>query len=405
MFLLRLIIMALRSLDANFLRSVLAALGVVIGVMAIISAMSIMEGQSKEILDKFKSLGSNVVYVVPKFIRRTGRIAGVAETLRLSDIPKIEAECDEIEAISPVVFMPQLLKYFTRTAQVSVRGTNAAFAGMHSFELAAGRFFTEEEADSENANVVVLGQSVAEKLFAGGEAIGKPIKVGNKGFRVIGVLEKHGAGGWANVDDSAYIPVRTALRRVLRQKQLGRLDIQGRSAETLNECEKQVRGVLRRTHKIRAGQKEDFEIFNEQRWMEAFKETSFIISAVFYSIASIALLVGGIGITNIMLVSVTERTQEIGVRIAVGARRGDILFQFMVEALIISTVGGAGGILMGLMFAHALEAILPGVIQVYTPPKIILTAVGVAVFIGLASGLYPAYMASRKDPVEALRFE
>ncbi len=406
MFLLRLVIMALRSLDANFLRSVLAALGVVIGVMAIISAMSIMEGQSKEILDKFKALGSNVVYVVPKFIRRTGRIAGVAETLRLSDIPELEAECgDEIEAISPVVFMMQLLKYFTRTAQVSVRGTNAAFADMHSFELAAGRFFTEEEADSENANVVVLGQSVAEKLFAGTEPIGKPIKIGNKGFRVIGVLERHGAGGWANVDDSAYIPVRTALRRVLRQKQLGRIDIKGRSAETLDECEKRVRGVLRRVHRIRPGQEEDFEIFNEQRWMEAFKETSFIISAVFYSIASIALLVGGIGITNIMLVSVTERTQEIGVRIAVGARRGDILFQFMVEALIISTVGGAGGILMGLMFANGLEAVLPGVIQVYTPPKIILIAVGVAVFIGLASGIYPAYMASRKDPVEALRFE
>lgn len=405
MFLLRLIIMALRSLDANFLRSVLAALGVVIGVMAIISAMSIMEGQKAEILGKFKALGSNIIFVVPSQIRRMGHYTGTAETLQLSDIPKIMDECQDVGGIAPVVYMPQLLKYFSRTAQAVVRGTNSDFAKMHSLEVESGRFFTEEESDSENAAVVVLGRSAAEKLFAGADPIGQAIKVGNKGFRVIGVLKRHGAGSWANVDDSAYIPIRTALRRVLRQKQLARLDVQGKNAQTLNELEKQIRGTLRRLHKIRPGQKEDFEIFNEQRWLEAFEETSLIISAVFYSIAGISLLVGGIGITNIMLVSVTERTQEIGVRIAVGARQGDILFQFMVEALIISAVGGAGGILMGMMFAGALEAILPGLIQVKTSAKVILTAVSVDVFVGLVSGIYPAYMASRKDPVEALRFE
>lgn len=405
MFLLRLIVMALRSLDANFVRSVLAALGVVIGVTAIISAMSIMEGQREEILGKFKALGSNILYVVPSHLRRMGHHTGTAKTLKMSDIAKIREECDGIQGVAPVVYMAQLLKYFKRTTQTVVRGTNTDFVGMHGLELESGRFFTPDESDSENATVVVLGKTVAEKLFAGADPIDRPIKIGNKGFRVIGVLEKHGAGSWANVDGSAYIPIRTALRRILRQKHLGRVDIQATDADKLDDLEKQVRGVLRRVHKIRAGQKEDCQVFNQQRWLDAFKESSLIISAVFYSIAGISLLVGGIGITNIMLVSVTERTREIGVRIAVGAKRGDILFQFMVEALIISGVGGVGGILLGVMFANILEAVLPGMIQVDTSAKVMATAVTIDVFVGLVSGIYPAFMASRKDPVEALRYE
>ena len=405
MFVLRLIITALRSLDANFLRSVLAALGVMIGVMAIISAMSIMEGQQEEILNKFQALGSNVIYVVPRFVMRTGKMGGVAETLKLKDIPKLHEECDLIDSIAPVVYLPQTLKYFNKSAQVTVRGTTVDFADMHSFEIDSGRFLSREESDAQNSTVVVLGFSVADKLFSGTDPVGRSIKVGNKTFRVIGVLKKHGAGSWGDVDDSAYIPVRTALKRVLRQKQLHRMDIRGKGPDTLKECERQIDGILRRLHRTRAGEKADFEIYNEQRWQDAFKESQLIMSAVFYSIAGISLLVGGIGITNIMLVSVTERTREIGVRIAVGAQQGDILIQFLVEALIISGVGGGGGILLGMMFGSALEAILPGMISVHTSASVIAWAVGVTMTVGLISGVYPAYTASRKDPVEALRFE
>ena len=405
MFFLRLVITALRSLDANFLRSVLAALGVVIGVMAIISAMSIMEGQQEKILGKFQALGSNVVYVVPQFIMRTVRMGGVAETLKLKDIPKLKEECDLIDSIAPVVYLPQTLKYFNRSAQVVVRGTTTEFADMHNFEMDSGRFLSPEESESQSSTVVVIGYSVADKLFSGTDPVGRSIKIDNKTFRVIGVLKKHGAGSWADVDGSAYIPVRTALKRVLRQKQLHRLDIRGNDPDKLKECERQVEGILRRLHGVRAGEKADFEIFNEQRWRETFNESKLIMSAVFYSITGISLLVGGIGITNIMLVSVTERTREIGVRLAVGARQGDILFQFLVEALIISAVGGVGGILMGMMFANVLEAVLPTVIEVHTSAEVIAWAVGVAMAVGLISGLYPAYKASRKDPVEALRFE
>jgi len=405
LFLLRLIITAMRSLDANFLRSVLATLGVVIGVMAVISAMSIMEGSRKEILGKFENLGSNVLYVMPAYKKLSGRAVGIAETLRLRDIGVLRDECGEIELIVPVVGTGQIVKYFSKTAQVTVTGTTHELAIMSGYKMGSGRFISAEEANAENTTVVVLGYSVADKLFSGAEAVGRAIKIGNKGFRVIGVLQKQGAVGLDDVDDSAFIPVRTALKRVMRQKYLHRLAIKSRDPDKLTECEKQVRGILRRAHKIRPGEEEDFRIFNQEQMLQTFNEIEAIMAAVFYSIAGISLVVGGIGITNIMLVSVTERTREIGVRMAVGARRGDILFQFMVEALIISSVGGGGGILTGAMFAHGLEAILPGVIKTDIPMKVVVWAVAVAFAVGLVSGIYPAYKASRKDPVEALRYE
>ncbi len=405
MFFFRLIKTALISLDANFLRSSLATLGVVIGVMAVISAMSILEGAREDILGKFQSLGSNMLYVMPAEKKLSGRTVGMAESLTLEDAETLRTEGREIGLIAPFVYAPQILKYFNKSAQVNVKGTTHQYADIHGYELMSGRFISPEESHSESASVVVLGYSVADRLFAGGEAVGRPIKIGNKGFRVVGVLRKQGAVGLDDVDNGAFIPVRTALRRVLRQKHLHRLTIKSSDPDRLTACEKEVRHILRRTHKIRAGEEQDFRIFNQQQMLQTFNEASLIFAAVFYSIAGISLVVGGIGITNIMLVSVTERTREIGVRIAVGARRGDILFQFMVEALIISTLGGALGLLMGMMFANAMEAVLPGIVKTTIPPKVIVWALTVAVLVGLVSGLYPAYKASRKDPVEALRYE
>ncbi len=404
MFFLRLIRTALRSLDSNFLRSVLATLGVMIGVMAVISAMSILEGARKDILGKFQKLGSNMLYVFPTEQKLSGRSVGLAETLRMKDIATIRNECPEVDLIAPLVYAPQILKYFRNSAQVAVKGTTHQYAEINDYKMSAGRFLSPEESNSENATVVVLGYSVADKLFQGASAIGRPIKVGNKGFRVIGVLQEQGAVGLDDVDDAAFIPVRTALRRVLRQKHLHRLTIKSRDPERLDECEQQVRKAMRIAHKVRPGEDQDFRIINQQQMLDQFNQASLIFAAVFYSIAGISLVVGGIGITNIMLVSVTERTREIGVRMAVGARRGDILFQFMIEALVISSIGGAGGLMLGWMFSHALGTILPFV-DTYTPPKVIVWAIGMAVFVGLISGIYPAYKASRKDPVEALRYE
>jgi putative ABC transport system permease protein len=403
-FFFRLISTAFRSLDANFLRSLLATLGVVIGVMAVISAMSILEGSRQEILSKFQSLGSNTLYIMPGMRKLEGRVAGMAETLQLSDIPTLKSECKEIELITPVLYATNTVKFFRESVQANVIGTTNTYAELNTYKPATGRFLSVEDSQSESSAVVVLGYAVADKLFAGAEPVGQPVKIGNMGFRVIGVMEKKGALGFSNVDDSVFISVRTALKRVLRQKYLHRLDIKSADPDKLSDCEREVRAILRRIHHIRPGEEEDFNIFNQQQALRTLNEATLIFAAVFYSIAGISLVVGGIGITNIMLVSVTERTREIGVRIAVGARRGDILFQFMVEALIISTVGGAVGLLLGLMFAHGLAKILP-VVRTSTPPKVIMWALGVAVFVGLASGIYPAFKASRKDPVEALRYE
>lgn len=404
MFFLRLIVTAFRSLDANFLRSLLATLGVVIGVAAVISAMSILEGSRQEILGKFQSLGSNMLYVTPGQRKLEGRAAGIAESLQLSDVTTLRTECAEVEAVAPFVAAPQTVKFFRQSVQTTVIGTTNTYATLNAYRPMAGRFLSAEDSASENSAVVVLGHSVAEKLFSGAEPVGQPVKIGNMGFRVIGVMEKKGAIGFTNVDDSVFIPVRTALKRVLRQKFLHRLDVKSRDPDKLDECERQVRAALRRAHRIRTGEEEDFGIFNQQQALKTLNEATLIFAAVFYSIAGISLVVGGIGITNIMLVSVTERTREIGVRIAVGARRGDILFQFMIEALIIGAVGGTVGLLLGLMFSHGLAKILP-IVKTSTPPKVIVTALTVAVVVGLISGIYPAFKASRKDPVEALRYE
>jgi putative ABC transport system permease protein len=403
-FFFRLISTAFRSLDANFLRSLLATLGVVIGVAAVISAMSILEGAQQEVLSKFQSLGSNVLYVTPGQKKLEGRSAGIAENLQLSDIPIVKSDCPEVEAVAPFVYAPQTLKFFRQSVQATAIGTTNAYAVLNHYRCSSGRFLTAEDSASESAAVVVLGQNVSDKLFSGADPVGQPVKVGNMGFRVIGVMEKKGSIGFTNVDDAVFIPVRVAMKRVLRQKFLHGLDIRSRDADKLNECERQVRAALRRAHRIRAGEEEDFGIFNQQQALKTLNEATAIFAIVFYSIAGISLVVGGIGITNIMLVSVTERTKEIGVRIAVGARRGDILFQFLIEALIISAVGGAVGLLLGLMFSHGLAKILP-IIKTSTPPKVIITALTVAVVVGLASGIYPAFKASRKDPVEALRYE
>jgi len=403
-FFFRLITTALRSLDANFLRSLLATLGVVIGVAAVISAMSILEGSSQEILGKFQSLGSNVLYIVPGEKKLEGRVAGLAESLQLSDINPIKSEVKDVEQIAPVVNAAQSVKFFRQSTQAMIIGTTSVYADINAYKAVRGRFLSIDESNSESSAVVVLGYGLAEKLFQGAEPVGQPIKVGNMGFRVVGVMEKKGAIGLSEVDDAVFIPVRTALKRVLRQKHLHRLVIKSSDPEKLSDCERQVRNVLRRTHRIRAGEEEDFRIFNQQQALKTLNEATLIFAAVFYSIAGISLVVGGIGITNIMLVSVTERTREIGVRIAVGARRGDILFQFMIEALIISTVGGAVGLLIGLMFSTGLAKVLP-IVKTSTPPKVIISALTVAIVVGLASGIYPAFKASRKDPVEALRYE
>ncbi len=406
MFFLRICMMAWRGLRANLLRSLLATLGVVIGVGAVIAAMSILEGAQREVLGKVKSLGSDQITIYPGSAHREGRELGVVQTLRPEDADAIVASsaCPAVEYASPEVLGGAQVKYFNRNANLTVLGSNQNYADMNNYKVADGRFITKEDVLSK-AKVVVLGHKAAKDLFGGGgAAVNAPVKIRGMGFRVIGVMEKKGNIGFRNVDSQVIIPISTAMDRLFGIKTVTAITVKARDPSQVNEATQQVKRVLRARHAIRPGDPDDFNVFSQEEQRKTFAQFVKIFATVLYSIAGISLVVGGIGIMNIMLVSVTERTREIGVRMAVGAQRWDILRQFLVEAGTISLLGGGFGVLIGYALSDLIEKI-SRIFETYTPPSVVAWALGMAVATGILSGLYPAYKASRLDPVEALRYE
>jgi putative ABC transport system permease protein len=237
------------------------------------------------------------------------------------------------------------------------------------------------------------------------DPVGQTVKVGEKAYRVLGVMEKKGSLGFLDADEAVYLPIEAGLKRFFNRKWLLRITVGIKDATRLEEVQKQVQRVLRASHHIRAGEDDDFRVFNQEESLQSFNQIMLIWKIVFYNIAGISLLVGGIGIMNIMLVSVTERTREIGVRMAVGARRGDILLQFLLEALIISFLGGAFGLLLGAMFADLLNKVVVQFFRTQITPMVMITAVATSTVVGVLSGIYPALKASRLNPVDALRYE
>ncbi|MGE0478977.1 MAG: ABC transporter permease, partial [Phycisphaerae bacterium] len=354
----------------------------------------------------FKSLGSNVRYVMPSVARIEGRSVGAAQTLVLADIEKLTRDLrDEIDSISPEALGSATVKRFQRSEDFTVVATSEKYFEINVFEAQRGRVFNKSEAGDELANVVLLGNKVAEKLFSGADPIGESVNISGATYRVLGVMEKKGNLGFLNADETVYMPIEAGLNRFFNRKWLNRLTILARDSGKLTELQKQVRTALRNAHNLRVGQSDDFQIFNQEEALRNINQATMIFRVVFYSIAGISLVVGGIGIMNIMLVSVTERTREIGVRIAVGARRGDILLQFLVEALIISLLGGGFGVLLGVMFADLLENVVVDLFKTEVTFTVVAYAFLTATVVGVISGIYPAWKASRLDPVDALRYE
>ncbi len=407
MFYLRLIVTSLRSLDSHFLRSLLATLGVLIGVSSVVACMSILEGAQADIFKRFKSMGSNVLYVFPETARVEGHPVGAAQTLVMDDIAVLLRELpDDVDQIAPEAIGPCSVKRFQKSDNYTLIATSTAYFDINSFKAERGRVFNKSESESPDANVALLGAKVAEKLFGGAEPLGQTIKLGSVTYRVIGVMEKKGSLGFMNADQSVYIPIEAGLKRFFNRKWLTRLTISAKKAENLEEMQKRVQRVLRRAHRIRVGQEDDFGIFNQEEALQNVNQAMLIFKVVFYSIAGISLVVGGIGIMNIMLVSVTERTREIGVRMAVGARRSDILFQFLFEALVISLVGGGLGLLLGTMFADVMQKVLREMqFKTAINATVVIASLATATLVGVVSGIYPAFKASRLDPVDALRYE
>jgi len=397
------ILTALQGLRQNLLRTMLATLGVVIGVGAVVAAVSILEGSQRWVLERVEALGADQLLVLNGSEERTHRRTQTPSLLP-EDAQWIKDKNPELVlAAAPQYTGGGQIKYFEKNTFVTVLGTTASYVSINSYKAADGRFITAQDVHGKSM-VCVLGHKVAEGLFGVLSPVNERVKINGKGFVVVGVMEEKGALGFVDVDNQIIMPISTAMERMFGTRYLTMLAVQCVGVEELPACIEGVKKTLRVSHRIKAGTRDNFRVLTQERMKQDFGRFAKLFAIVLYSIAGISILVGAIGIMNIMLVSVTERTREIGVRIAVGARRFDILKQFLIEASVISLLGGAFGGLCGWAMANLLSEILE-VLEVYTRPSLIVVALTMAGVVGIISGIYPAVRASRLDPVQALRYE
>jgi putative ABC transport system permease protein len=412
---------ALRALVANKLRTILTMLGIVIGVGAVITMMSVGQGAQTQVTQSIRSMGTNLLFVRPGSTNQGGvrSAAGSAQTLTLEDA---EALANPANAPSIALVAPEANSFVQVIAGGSnvntrVTGTTPEYQEVRNIRPVAGEFITHQHVDRV-ALVVVLGANVAEQLFGAADPIGQSIRVaagtGSQAraltFRVIGVMERKGGTGFGNQDDQIYVPITTLQRRLVSQRSaIGQRTVQTINVQVADEklmaqAVEEIGEVLRRRHRVA---QDDFTILSQEDMLATANQVTGVMTILLGSIAGISLIVGGIGIMNIMLVSVTERTREIGIRKAVGARRRDIMLQFLIEALTVSLAGGALGLLLGVAGAHAIGSLNVNGQQVSTvvPLEAIILAVAVSAVIGIAFGLYPATRAARLNPIEALRYE
>lgn len=402
MFFLRICLMAGRSLQANLMRSTLACLGVIIGVSAVVSAMAILEGSRKDVVGRIEALGADQVYVMNGSQQRKGQRAVSRMSLTKQDAEALK-EIEGALAAVPESSVAAQVKYFEKNVNVQVLATNEMYAEVNEYKAIKGRPLAKADVMS-SRKVCVLGYKVARKLFGDTPAVRNRVRIEGIGFTVIGVMEKKGFLGVRDVDNQVAVPLTTGLERLFGTKYIQMITVQAVDASHLDGVVQEVKRTLRREHNIRAGRGDDFSVLTRREVTANVNDMIKIFAIVLYSIAGISLVVGGIGIMNIMLVSVTERTREIGVRMAVGARRSDIMTQFLIEASVISVLGGALGVLLGYGFTDLLEKVTQ-ILKTETTTAGVAWALGMAIVTGVASGLYPAVRASRLDPVEALRYE
>jgi putative ABC transport system permease protein len=397
---------AINALKRNKMRSFLTMLGIIIGVASVITMLAIGQGSKKSIQDQIASMGSNMLFVMPGNMRMGGVQQGSSSSQRLTiaDINAIRTGCDAIIAISPEVRSSGQAVSGSSNWPTTIYGGSEQYLEIRSWKVVSGRNITDSEAAG-SAKVCLVGRTVADELFGEGiDPTGETIRFKSIPFKIIGVLEEKGQNSFGQDQDDVIIaPYTTVQKRILAQTHIQSIQMSARSAEESTLAESQVEEVLRRTHKLRDEEDNDFEIRSQEELATTMTSVTEILTILLGAIAGISLLVGGIGIMNIMYVSVTERTREIGLRMSVGGRSVDILLQFLIESILLSVFGGLIGILLGFGASSIVEALTSWPISVMWGSVIL--AFAVCTVIGVFFGWYPARRAAELDPIEALRFE
>lgn len=403
---------AIRAIAANKMRSFLTALGIIIGIAAVITMLAIGQGSKASIKANIAEMGSNMIMISPGADMRGGvrQDASSMETLKQADYQSIKDECNYISAISPTVNSSGQWIYGNNNTQSSIYGVNQDYLSIRQLKVADGEMFTDTDIKAAS-KVCILGQTVVDYLFPdGSDPIGKVVRFNSIPFRVIGVLKKKGYNSMGmDQDDLVLAPYTTVMKRIMAQTYLGGIVCSAITEEASQPAQDQITEILRRNHKLKdatdttEADEDDFNIRSQEEISSMMNSTMSTITILLGSVAGISLLVGGIGIMNIMYVSVTERTREIGLRMSVGARGIDILNQFLIEAILLSVTGGIIGVILGVSLSLSLNFFFHIATQI--EPWSIIMSFAVCTFTGVFFGWYPAKKAARLDPIEAIRYE
>lgn len=403
---------AIRAIAANKMRSFLTALGIIIGIASVITMLAIGQGSKASIKANIAEMGSNMIMIHPGADMRGGvrQDASSMETLKQTDYQAIKDECNYISAISPTVSSNGQWINGNNNTQSSIYGVNQDYLTIRQLKIADGEMFTDTDIKAA-AKVCILGQTVVDYLFPdGSDPIGRVVRFNSIPFRVIGVLQKKGYNSMGmDQDDLVLAPYTTVMKRILAQTYLSEIVCSAITEEASEPAQDQISQILRRTHKLKdatettEGDEDDFNIRSQEEISSMMNSTMSTITILLGSVAGISLIVGGIGIMNIMYVSVTERTREIGLRMSVGARGVDILNQFLIEAILLSVTGGIIGVILGVSISVSLQQFLHVTTQI--EPWSIIMSFAVCTFTGVFFGWYPAKKAARLDPIEAIRYE